>query len=356
MDYSRVLLVPFTPTSLLLVAVFSVLLTFLGFGGASGFSVGLIGIIGTLFLQIWMLKYCYVLLEHIADGASEPPVMSTDMLSSFESRPLVQVGLVALGGWACYLLGGNAGLILGIVLILLLPASIAVLGVGEPVYQAINPVTLLRLVRGLGPYYLAILASIIVYGALLALLARLHVWAVLQQAAALLCEISFFSLIGGCLYLRRQQIGFEPSRSPERTAAREERERLKLRAKMLDEVFQNVRVGKHVDATRPLARWLGELDEALIVRDGLFVAEQAARWDYPASLNTIASTLIRHMLRAGRADAALGVFELLRARSPALTLDSAPDLRTLIEYAESAGRTELAKTMRLETPVFQPRT
>jgi hypothetical protein len=356
MDYSRVLLVPFTPTSLLLVAIFSVLMAFLGSGGSSGLSVGLIGIIGTLFLQIWMLKYCYVLLEHVANGATELPVMSTDMLSSFESRPLAQLGLIVLGGWACYLLGGKAGIALGIVLILLLPASIAVLGVGEPFYQAVNPVMLLRLVRGLGPYYLAILASILVYGAILTLLARLHVWGVLQQAAALLCEISFFSLIGGCLYLRREQIGFEPSRSPERTAAREEQERIKLRAKMLDEVFQNVRVGKHVDATRPLARWLGELDEALIVRDGLFVAEQAARWDYPASLNTIASTLIRHMLRAGRADAALSAFELLRARSPALTLDSAPDLRTLIEYAESSGRTELAKTMRLETPVFQPRT
>jgi pentatricopeptide repeat protein len=354
MNYSRVLLVPFTPTSLLLVAIFSVLLTFLG--GGSLVVTSVLGIIGTLFLQIWMLKYCYVLVEHIADGAIEPPVMSTDMLSSFESRPLVQLAIVGLGGWACYLLGGTAGVVLGIVLLLLLPASIAVLGIGEPVYQAINPVTLLRLIRGLGPYYLAILASILVYAILLTVLSRLHVWGLFRQAAALLCEISFFSLIGGCLYQRRKQIGFEPSRSPERTAAREERDRLKLRAKMLDDVFQNVRAGKHVDATRPLARWLGELDEDLVVRDALFVAEQAARWDYTASLNTIASTLIRHLLRAGRADAALNVFELLRARSTSLTLDSAPDLRTLIEYAESSGRTELARTMRLETPVFQPRT
>jgi pentatricopeptide repeat protein len=267
----------------------------------------------------------------------------------------MQLGLIGIGGWACYQLGGNAGLILGIVLILLLPASIAVLGVGEPVYQAINPVTLLRLVRGLGPYYVAILVSIGIYGALLMLLDRLHVSTLFLHAARLLCEISFFSLIGGCLYLRRKQIGFEPSRSPERTAAREEYERLKLRAKMLDEVFQNVRIGKHVDATRPLARWLGELDETLLVRDGLYVAEQAARWDYTGSLNTIASTLIRHMLRAGRADAALSVFELLRTRSPALTLDSAPDLRILIEYAESSGRAELAQAMRLETPVLQAR-
>jgi len=309
-----------------------------------------------LFLQIWVLKYCYVLIEHIADGAPEPPIMSTDMLSPFEMRPWLQLGLIGFGVWACYLLGGNAGIVLAVILILLLPASIAVLGIGEPVYQAVNPVTLMRLVRGLGPYYLAILASVPVYAGILALVDRLQLWDIFSQAARLLCEISFFSLIGGCLYLRRRQIGFEPSRTPERAAARAETERLKLRAKMLDDVFQLVRLGKHVDATRPLANWLGDLDEALLVRDSLHVAEQAARWDYIASLNTIASTLIRNLLRGGRADAALGVFELLRARNPSLTLDSAPDLRTLIEYAEHIGRSELAQSLRLETPVFQPRT
>jgi hypothetical protein len=349
MDYLRVLLVPFTPTSLLLVVTFSILMSFFGAGGT-------LGIFGTLFLQIWVLKYCYVLIEHIADGAAEAPVMSTDTLSPFELRPWIQLALMISGAWACYLLGGKAGVVLGVVLILLLPASIAVLGVGEPVYQAINPLTLWRLVRGLGPYYLAILASVLVYGGFLAVIARLHLWMFFTHAARLLCEISFFSLIGGAIYLRRKQIGFEPSRSPERAAAREENERLKLRAKMLDEVFQLVRLGKHVDATRPLAHWLDNLDEAVLVRDGVYVAEQAARWDYNQSLNTIGSTLIRHMLRAGRADAALSVFELLRARTPDLTLDSAPDLRTLIEYAESHGRRELAQSMRLETPVFQPRT
>jgi hypothetical protein len=35
-------------------------------------------------------------------------------------------------------------------------------------------------------------------------------------------------------------------------------------------------------------------------------------------------------------------------------MDSAGDLRTLAEYADSEGRDELAASMRLETPVFQP--
>ncbi len=211
------------------------------------------------------------------------------------------------------------------------------LGVGEPFYQALNPLTLFRMIRGLGPYYLLILVSIPVYFGILRLLMRFEAWALFLNAAFLLCQLSFFSLIGGCMYLRRHQLGSEPSRSPERTAAREEAERVKLRARMLDDVFQQVRIGKHVEATRPLAQWLRDLDGPTAVLDAQHVAAQAIGWDNVSGLNTIGSTLIRHLLRAGRPDAALAIFERLRTRSPTLTVDSPDDLRTLADYAESVG-------------------
>ncbi len=348
MDHLRVLLVPFHVTSLLLIGLFSILFTFFDLGG-------LYGLFASLLAQIWVVKYCYVLIEHIADGASEPPVMSTDMLSPFEIRPWIQLAIVIAGAVVCSAIGGNAGFILAVLLLALLPASIAVLGVGEPFYQAVNPLMAYRLIRGLGPYYLLILVSIPFYLGIIALLDRWEAWGVVRHAAILICEISFFSLIGGCLYLRRHQLGIEPSRSPERTAAREEAERMKVRAHMLDDVFQQARIGKYVEATRPLAQWFRTLDGETATRDAQFVAAQAIGWNMPAGLNTIGSTLIRHLLRAGRPDAALLVFERLRQRAPTLTLDSPDDLRMLIEFAEGAGRDQLAASMRLETPVFRPR-
>jgi pentatricopeptide repeat protein len=348
MDLLRVILVPFHVTSLMLIAVFAVLLSIFDLGG-------LYGIFASIITQIWVVKYCYVLVEHIADGAHEPPVMSTDMLSPFELRPWVQTAIIVAAGVLCVKIGGGAGLVLGCILLALLPASIAVLGVGEPYYQAINPVMLLRLVRGLGPYYPVILVSIPLYLGLLQLLRSLDVWNLLYHAVALACEISFFALIGGCMYIRRHQLGIEPSRSPERTEARAEAERVKLRARMLDDMFQQARIGKFVDATRPLAKWLGSLDGDTLARDAPFIASQALGWQMPAGLNTIGSTLIRHLLRAGRPEVALAVFERLRERAPTLTLDSPDDLRTLIDFAEDAGKSELATSMRLETPIFRPR-
>jgi pentatricopeptide repeat protein len=348
MDLLRVILAPFHVTSLILVAVFAFLFSIFDIGG-------FYGIFASLIAQIWVVKYCYVLIEHIADGAQEPPVMSTDMLSPFEIRPWVQLAIIIAGAALCVKLGGIAGFLLACIFLALLPASIAVLGVGEPFYQAVNPVMLWRLVRGLGPYYLVILASIPLYIGILLLLRRLEVWNLLFHAAGLVCELSFFGLIGGCLYLRRHELGIEPSRSPERTAAREEAERVKLRAQMLDDMFQQARIGKFVEATRPLAKWLSALDGETLARDAQYVTAQAVGWQMPAGLNTIGSTLIRHLLRAGRPEAALSVFERLREHAPTLTLDSPDDLRTLIDFAEDAGKSELAKSMRLETPIFRPR-
>lgn len=347
MDHLRILLVPFHATTLMLVGIFAVLLAFFG-------SAGVYGLFGQLFLQIWVLKYCYVIVEQIADGATEPPVLSDDMLSPFEIRPWVQLAIVVGGAMACRALGGTAGLTLAWILLFLLPATIAVLGAGESFYQAVNPRTLYRVIRGLGPYYLLILAALPIYLGLLYALGHWGVWKILWHAVALICEISFFSLIGGCIYLRRKGLGFEPSRSPERSAARAETEREKLRAKMLDEVFSQVRMGKHVEATRPLAHWMSALDGETATRDARHVAAQAVGWGSNAALNPIASTLVRHLLRAGRPDAALHVFERLREHSAALTLDSADDLRTLVDYAESCGRDELAASLRLETPVYRP--
>jgi hypothetical protein len=179
-------------------------------------------------------------------------------------------------------------------------------------------------------------------------------WSLVENLILLWSGVAFFTLVGASLFLRRKQLGYEPSRSPERAAARAESERLKVRARMIDDVFQLVRIGKHVDATAPIAAWMTHLDPEHVSKDAYHIAEQALRWEFPGALSPIGSTLIRHLMRYGRPDAALAVFEILRKGAPNFTMDSAADLRILAEYADSIGRESLAQSMRLETPIFQP--
>jgi hypothetical protein len=348
MDHSRVLLVPFHTINLVMVGIFAALM-------AVCLSGGIYGMFGALFLQIWLFKYCFVLVQHLADGATEPPVMDIDMLSPFEIRPFVQVVILMGGAWLAYTIGGKAGAALVVVMLATLPASVAILGFGEYPWQAVNPLAWYRVIRGLGSYYAALLVALIVIAAIVTVLKKVELWSIIEVFIVLWCEVAFFSLVGASIFLRRKQLGYEPSRSPERAAAREEMERLKLRARMVDEVFQLVRIGKHVDATAPLARWLRDTEPEHVSKDSYYVAEQSLRWESPLALNTIGSTLIRHLMQYGRPDAALAVFEILRSRSPNFTMDSAADLRTLAEFAESKGREEFAQSMRLETPVIHPK-
>jgi hypothetical protein len=337
-----------------MVGIFSFAITFFLKAAAFMSLVGIWAVIAALLLNTWVLKYCYVLIEQIADGASEPPVMDTDMLSPFESRPWLQGALIAGGITLCYKLGGGAGVAAAVVMLIAFPASAALLGMGENVFQAMNPLAWWRVIRGLGPWYLALLGMLLVSAAIFSQLLRWQPPLLIAVALVLMCEVAFFGLIGACIWIRRRQLGFEPSRSPERAAARVESERVKQRAKMLDEVFTNTRIGKHVDATAPLARWLRDVDAEHVARDSLHVAEQALKWQLPLALNSIGSTLIRHLLRFGRPDAALAIYEMFRHRSAQFTMDSAADLRVLAEYADSVGKDELATSMRPETPVVHP--
>jgi hypothetical protein len=354
MDYLRAIQVPFRPTTLIMIGVFSLIMTAFLTAAAALQVVGIWALIAVLLMNIWVLKYCYVLLEHVADGATEPPVMDADMLSPFESRPVLQAALLVAGGTLCYKLGGAAGFTLGVLFLLAFPATAALLGMGSNVFQAVNPVAWFRVVRGLGPLYAALLALLVVIAGVLWLMMRWQPPMFFRVAIFLTCEVAFFGLIGSAIWLRRRELGYEPSRSPERSAARAETERVKQRARMIDEMFQSARIGKHVDATAPLARWLRELDADHVARDSLHVAEQALKWQLAPALNPIGSTLIRHLLRFGRPDAALAIFGMFRERSAQFTMDSAADLRTLAEYAESLGKDELAQSMRLETPIHQP--
>jgi len=346
MDHPRAFLVPFHPTNLLMAGIFGLLIAFC-------LIAGFFGLLASLFLHIWVFKYCYVVVQRLADGAQEPPVMDVDMLGPWEIRPWIQLGWLAAGYWLVTLIGGNAGIAVALLMLALLPATVAILGVGDSWWRIVDPLTLYRVIRGLGVFYAVLVIALLVCAGI-GWFAQAKLWGFIGITVAVWCEVTFFNLVGVAIFLRRQQLGFEPGTSPERTAAREEMERIKLRARMIDDVFQLVRLGKHVDATAPLATWLRDAEAENVSKDAYHVAEQAVKWESPLALNTVGSTLIRHLMRHGRPEAALAVFEILRTKAPGFTMDSASDLRALADFAEGEGRDALAQSMRLETPVIHP--
>ncbi len=88
LNFVRYLLLPARPTVLIFIAALS-----LGFLFAE--QAGLPGILLALVLLTWLFNYAYVLLEQIANGAREPPVLAIEMLNpANEQRPLLQLLIV----------------------------------------------------------------------------------------------------------------------------------------------------------------------------------------------------------------------------------------------------------------------
>src|SRR5687767_2015790 len=86
----RYLAVPLRTAPLLLIGTFSVLLVL-------AISARFLGIPLGLILLSWFSKYSFVLMDHVAEGVAEPPVLSLEMVNPLsEQRPMILL-LMAIG-------------------------------------------------------------------------------------------------------------------------------------------------------------------------------------------------------------------------------------------------------------------
>lgn len=251
---------PAQPTALLLIATLTLLLSIASLAGLPGLPLKVI-------VLSWLFKYAYVLLDLSSEGVVEPPVLSAEMVNPVEQRPLMQLAICGAGFGLAWWIGGVPGYALGAAFLVLLPATAAVLGVTGSAIEALNPLTLARVMRGLGSAYLVLLAATIAFAAAICGLEHLPVWGVVKTAAAQWLLLSLFSLVGGAIYERREALGHEPQVSPERAAEREERERVRRREHMLDDAYVPARIHESQRVVEPLRRWLDAAGGAQLEAD-----------------------------------------------------------------------------------------
>ena len=175
------------------------------------------GIPMALILTSWSFKYAYILFDHTVRGFDEPPTLDIQMLNPLdEQRPLAQVailGLIYLGVKSAHdTMGSTAAAVIAVVALLMLPASVAVLGLERNILKAAYPVTLMKMIVGLGPMYVLVLAIIAGYALLIALLGKWEPWLPLQIAIYLFCILSVFSVLGGAPRVARALLDDFPTR------------------------------------------------------------------------------------------------------------------------------------------------
>lgn len=295
--FIRSLAVPWSLGSALFVLATALLLTLLQ-------AQGVLGSTGSLLLLSWLFKYAYVLLAHVANGHTEAPAVSAEMLSPFEQRPLMLLLWALLAFAAFQVLGPRGGWLVTSLLALMLPASVAVLGLGWGAGESLNPVTLLRMVRGLGWHFAAILG--LIAGSLLVAIASsaLH-WAFLWRAlVGEMLLLTVFCAIGGALYDRRSEVGHEPVKSPERDATRTGQAHAQALSRLLDGMFAQVRTDQRPKAMNQFREWLGQVEDRQLTLDVRQVVDRIATWEDARFLKRICEVLSEELQRRDLAPAA----------------------------------------------------
>ncbi len=337
---------PARPTPLLLIVCFALGLTLAARAGLFGLPLALI-------LLSWFLKYAYVVLDTTTRGLDDPPVLSVDMVNpANEQRPLGQlliIGVFYAGTRAAEpLIGTVAVAALRIGAILLLPASVVVLGVSGSIFEAVNPAVLLKTIRRLGPSYLLIVAASAA-PVVLAWVMIVHAfdWLALPLALVLALQmyacLAAFSVIGGVLYDKRAELDLDAWKSPERDRERLERDTHKRHERVIDELYGHWRGGARTEALQAAHQWLASRDHALGEFDWL--CERLLAWPDRRLAHRLAQELITRLLDARQGAQALKVARRHLVTDADFRPAHATELIRLVNLARDGGDRALARRL-----------
>lgn len=257
-SFLRYLFLPVTSfTTLVFIATLSLAFELALHAGFLGLPIGIMS-------TAWVFNYGFVLLEAIANGARDAPVLSIEMLNPVnEWRPMVLVSIVFLATLFLGLIAvygdARAAVALAALFFIALPACTAALAVGSRVLQALNPLVLFHIVRSLRFSYLGIVGVVLLYGFVDWQLLKEYIesWSLVDSGGvsadswkgvlwAIFAWLSVFTLLGGGMYEHRIELGHDALDSPERRDERRQAETDRERAKFLDRVHAQARGGNLV--------------------------------------------------------------------------------------------------------------
>ena len=286
--------------ALALVIVFGILFEVASAAGLVGLPLGVI-------LLSWFFKYAYILFDHVVRGFDDPPTLDISMVNpANEQRPLLQLFIVlVITVLVKYVATRFPATATGLFALFLSasPASVAILGLEGNLFKAVNPIALTRMIGGLGVRYAMLLGVIAGAAVLLQMVARLHLWSIIDIIVSMFAILAVFSALGGSLYDRRHELGLEAWHSPEKVEAEKRSAEDAQNVIVVIEAYGLVRAGAHVKAWEMLQTWLHERGDEFA--DYRWLIERCATWNDPRYANRLAEDYVERLLAARRMGEAL---------------------------------------------------
>lgn len=339
----RAFLLPFRLASLLLVGFFSLAIT-LGIAG------GLYGLVLIIVFGSWFLKYAFTMLDHAAQGRPDAPVLTAEIANPLgEMRPLVFAILIGATLWLMNALAtmGYAAIArsIGGLFFAALPAMIAVHAITGEWSQALNPVTIARTTRRLGTGYVLFAIVAIACAAFAATLlshaASVVLW--IRVTLSMMLWLILFSMLGGIIYARRNELGYEPEHSPERRQRRDGAERDRERDLFIDSLYAADRSRFNSIAWSNVERHIARSADA--TAECAWIYERIAAWPHPWLANRVAAELLVRLLAAKQTGEALRIVRERLKADPGFRPGSSADLMTLVSLARDGGERPVARLL-----------
>jgi hypothetical protein len=344
----RYLAIPLRMAPVLLIGTFSVLLVVAVKAGLFGLALGLI-------LLSWFTKYAFVLMDQLAEGVTEPPVLSIEMVNPVsEQRPMVMllltIGLFYSSNAAGYWIGKPGALVLMIAVAAILPAIVAVQGATGMVVQSLNPRRVFGLIWRLRGDYVLILGFIALVGLFFAVVLESSFGdalpLVLRIALLMYAWLAVFSLIGGVLFERRFDIGLDDVHTPEHLDTGDDDDDApdeRARDKEIDRIYAEWRGGAHANAWKTVLALVSQSKDEIAELRWLY--QRASQWPDGRLAERLARELLPRLLAKRNTGEALDVVrERLRKNGQFRPAGSA-DLLALVHLSRAAGDRATARLL-----------
>jgi hypothetical protein len=269
--------------------------------GSLADAAGLLGLWLAAVLLPAFFRYALYILEARAHGR-DAPVLGVELFNWIENfwslMPLLLLVALAL---IVDFLADNAGPVVAAaavgVSLVVLPASLGVLGLTHSPLTCLNPAAMLRLVRAVGASYLWIPAVVMALSALFLVATRFGLPQLFVNLAGIYVFFTMFSMTGALLKAHRidQEVDIPEPRLPDATDL--EAARAAERKKVANHAYAFVSRGNRDGGLRHIDTWLrenGASDDAWY-----WFLDEMLTWEFTDAALLFAQRLLGRLLRQG---------------------------------------------------------
>jgi hypothetical protein len=308
---------------------------------------GLLGIWLAIVIVPAFFRYLLYLLEARAAGRQAPPpgIELFNWVENFWSLfPLV---LVSLLGWGTWFLASRmspaTAWLFGILIVLIFPASMAILAVTRSPLESLNPAAFAVLIRNCGRDYLLIPAVTIAMAFIIGFLVVLQVPALLTKALGMYSTILTFTLTGGVMHANAAGIKADIPSPLEPDAEKLDADLIHERTNVLNHAYGFVSRGNREGGLRHVYDRIRNEADAEAAWQWFF--EQMLTWESNTAALTFAQPYLSWLLDRHRDVQALKLIARCRLENP--RFKPLPELRSAaLVAAERQHNDELYEYLR----------